>query len=46
MRSSKPSNRDESSVSASSVASSSTTACVSGRPCGVSAITRCSGAPP
>ena len=40
MRSSKPSKRAESSVSRSSSASSSTTACVSWRPCGVSAITR------
>ena len=38
IRSSKPSNREESSVRAGSVASSSTTACVSGLPCGVSAI--------
>ena len=39
MRSSKPSKRAERSVSAGSAASSSTTACVSGRPFGVSAIT-------
>src|SRR5204863_9897190 len=39
-RSSKPSKRAESSVRWSSAASSSTTACVSWRPCGESAITR------
>ena len=39
MRSSKPSKRAERSVSAGSAASSSTTACVSWRPLGVSAIT-------
>src|ERR671933_2507833 len=46
VRSSKPSERDESSVSRSSAASSSTTSCVSWRPCGVSATTRCCGTPP
>ena len=40
------SKRADSKVSLSSSASSSTTACVSWRPCGVSAITRCSGIPP
>ena len=43
IRSSNPSKREERSVSAGSAASSSTTDWVSGRPCGVSAITRCSG---
>ena len=40
IRSSKPSKRAESSVRCSSAASSSTTACVSCRPCGESAMTR------